>query len=170
MTHYPNWPSQQPAQPPAFAPVPPKKKPKMVLPIIVASMVAAIAVAITLVLTWPKSHTATPAAVVAPKTFVVHGTMSVSCSSYGCGGYSDLHSGAQVEIVNERNEILGVGTLTTSTSASNAYSSKAFEFDVQDIPRGARMYGVHVGNNNRGIIWETEEEASTVGFALSIGS
>lgn len=155
---------------PAFAQVPPRKKQTMVLPIIVASTVAAIAVAITLVLTWPKSHAFTPAAVDVPKTFAVHGTMSVSCSSYGCAGFSDLQSGAQVEIVNQSNEVLGVGTLLPSTSTGSAYSSKSFEFDVKDIPRGERLYGVHVGNNNRGVIWKTEEEASTVGFALSIGS
>lgn len=173
MTDYPQWTPQPPHQQP-FTPIPPvpPKKPKVLLPLIVFGVVAAVAVAITLVLTWPKSHAATPAAVVAPKTFVVHGTMSVTCSSYGCGGYSDLTTGAQVEVLNQDNKVLGVGTLLPSSTYKGNYSSsdKDFEFDVKDIPRGERLYGVHVGNNNRGVIWKTEEEASTVGFAVSIGS
>lgn len=127
------------------------------------------------------------------KTFTLNGTVSVSCSlttssaSKVCAsGYADIHSGAQVEIFNERNEILTTGSLrmrqpptamtpsASSTRARSYYDTMGavvtiYSFTIPDVPRGAKQYGVHVGNSNRGIIWADEKQASSIGFLLSIG-
>jgi hypothetical protein len=102
-------------------------------------------------------------------TFAIHGTVSVSCTSMAaCSGYSDIDSGAQVEVLNQHNEVLGVGSLTENDSSTGyAYS---FLFTVSGVPRGEGLYGVHVGNANRGVIWKPEDQAATTGFQLVIGS
>jgi hypothetical protein len=99
----------------------------------------------------------------APTTFSLTGSMTVTCGTYGCGGYSDIHAGAQVEVVDRDNRVLAVGELRQS-GVSGSYA-----FMVVDVPKGKGMYGVHIGNNNRGVIWKSEAEASTSGFALSLG-
>ncbi|GHE84488.1 hypothetical protein GCM10017786_15220 [Amycolatopsis deserti] len=110
------------------------------------------------------------------KTFTLNGSMAVSCTStYGCVGYSDIHSGAQVEVYNEKREILATGYLTKASEPSasrGGYSTSVvttYTFTIPDVPRGAKQYGVHVGNDNRGIIWATEDDASTLGFVLTLG-
>lgn len=118
-----------------------------------------------------------------PKTFTLRGAMAVICSStYGsyssatCAGYGDLSVGAQVEVLNEKQEILTTGTLLqgadpTATTGRNYSASVAtiYTFSIPDVPRGEKQYGVHIGNANRGVIWEDEEKASNDGFFLSIG-
>lgn len=94
-------------------------------------------------------------------------TMTVSLGTYGeCegGGYGDIRSGAQVEIVNQKREVLAIGTLARATS-----SGCTFNATITEIPLGEKMYGAKVGNANRGIIWQTEAEARTVGWALTLG-
>lgn len=95
-------------------------------------------------------------------TFDIAGKLSVA-SGCGRGGYSDLRSGAEVELVNQKNEVLAVTTL----DPAGGYCE--FEFTLRGVPRGERLYGVHIGNNNRGTIWRTEEEAGRGGFELEIG-
>ncbi|MBB2933486.1 hypothetical protein FHX82_000506 [Amycolatopsis bartoniae] len=97
---------------------------------------------------------------VASEMFTVHGTVTVNCST-SCLGYGDITAGAQVEIVDNSNSVLAVGYLTGDNGT--------YDFTVEEVPRGRPLYGAHVGNVNRGVIWESEEQASTTGFALSIG-
>lgn len=95
-------------------------------------------------------------------TFTVRGTQTVTCVSY-CEGYRDFHDGAQATLVNEQQAVLSVATL--SESGPGVYS-----FTFTNVPRGEKLYGVHVGNVNRGVIWKTEDQLRTEGIDLTIGS
>lgn len=169
----------EPSTFPAEAALPPKR-PKTALVLSLVAVVLVLAGALTLGLSQSGGRASEEA-----ETFTVHGTMTVLCtssygsySSSGCSaGYSDLHPGAQVELFNEKQEILATTELHTgtgSTTGTSGYSSlstlRSYSFEIPDVPRGAKQYGVHIGNSNRGIVWATEAEATTTGFALSIGS
>lgn len=65
--------------------------------------------------------------------------------------------GAQVEIRNERNQVLAMGALESAGGC-------AYEFTVEGVPAGEKLYGASIGNANRGVIWNRAE-----GFALSLG-
>jgi hypothetical protein len=167
------------ALPPPDYYLPPQKKRKTALLISLLGAVVVIAALVTLVVILSSGSDE-------DETFTLRGTMAVTCSSSsyrsfsssGCAaGYSDLHAGAQVEIYNEKQEILATGMLTSDaapTVSTGSYSSLAvvttYAFTIPDVPRGAKQYGVHVGNSNRGIIWAPEAQASTTGFTLSIGN
>ena len=97
-----------------------------------------------------------------PDVFTVSGTMTVN-GLCGSGGYSDIRRGSQVEIVNQDNEVLGVGTLETGVG------SCSFKFSVSGIPEGERLYGAKIGNSNRGVIWHSEQDAKYQGFHLTLG-
>jgi hypothetical protein len=94
--------------------------------------------------------------------FTITGTMTVN-GVCGSGGYSDIRLGGQVEIVNQDNEVLGVGTLQTGVGLCS------FKFTVGQIPEGERLYGAQIGNANRGVIWHSEQDAKTQGFHLTLG-
>ncbi|WP_207310502.1 hypothetical protein [Lentzea alba] len=104
----------------------------------------------------------TPSSSSSPNVFTVSGTMTVN-GLCGSGGYSDIRRGGQVEIVNQDNEVLGVGTLETGVG------SCSFEFSVSGIPEGERLYGAKIGNANRGVIWHSEQDAKYQGFHLTLG-
>lgn len=137
--------------------------------------VAAIAATLVLVLTksdgqppgWAK-NTPAPAVVVAtPTTFTATVSMEISLGySSRCesGGYSDIRAGAQVQIVNQKNDVLAVGTLERP-----APDACRFLAIVKDIPLGEAMYGAKLGNANRGVIWKTEAEARKDSWYLSLG-
>jgi hypothetical protein len=109
------------------------------------------------------STSAAPSTSTSPNVFTVSGTMTVN-GLCGSGGYSDIKYGSQVEIVNQDNEVLGVGKLETNTG-----SLCSFKFTVSGIPEGARLYGAKIGNANRGVIWHSEEDAKYQGFHLTLG-
>jgi hypothetical protein len=98
----------------------------------------------------------------APDTFTVEGSMTVT-GRCGSGGYSDMRDGAQVEILNQDNKVLGVSTLAGDVS------SCVFTFTVRDLPTGERLHGASTGNSNRGVIWKTQQEAVAEGFHLTLG-
>ncbi|MFI6101591.1 hypothetical protein ACIA8G_39105 [Lentzea sp. NPDC051213] len=97
-----------------------------------------------------------------PDTFAVDGSMTVN-GVCGSGGYSDMRDGAQVEIVNQDDKVLGVSTLNRGESQC------FFTFTVRNVPTGERLYGASTGNSNRGVIWKTEQEAMAEGFHLTLG-
>ncbi|WP_285638895.1 hypothetical protein [Lentzea sp. NBRC 102530] len=97
-----------------------------------------------------------------PATFTVDGSMTVN-GNCGSGGYSDIRLGGQVEIVNQDNEVLAVGTLM------NGVGSCKFNFSVSGVPEGERLYGTKIGNANRGVIWKSQQEAKSEGFHLTLG-
>jgi hypothetical protein len=108
-------------------------------------------------------------------TFALKGTLYVAkCTS---SGYGDLLPGAQVEVTDQGGEVLGVGTVELSDAVANRKSGETLDlqtiytskFSVANVPTGRKMYGVHVGNHNRGVIWKPGSEAKR-GFELSIGS
>lgn len=97
-----------------------------------------------------------------PAVFDVDGSMTVN-GRCGSGGYSDITPGGQVEIVNQDNDVLAVGTLMTGAGSCK------FNFVVSGVPRGERLYGAKIGNANRGVIWKTQQAAETEGFHLTLG-
>ncbi|MDX3656027.1 hypothetical protein PV646_01795 [Streptomyces sp. ID05-26A] len=97
-----------------------------------------------------------------PKGFTVDGSMTVN-GNCGVGGYSDIQLGGQVEIVNQDNRVLGVGTLMTGLGSCK------FNFSVSGVPEGERLYGAKIGNSNRGVIWKSQQEAASEGFHLTLG-
>ncbi|MDX8145196.1 hypothetical protein SK854_24005 [Lentzea sp. BCCO 10_0061] len=109
------------------------------------------------------TNSATPSTSASPNAFTVSGSMTVN-GSCGSGGYADIALGGQVEIVNQDNEVLGVGTLQTGAGARCS-----FRFTVSGIPEGERLYGAKIGNANRGVIWKSQQEARTEGFHLTLG-
>jgi hypothetical protein len=101
-----------------------------------------------------------------PTSFSATVTMVVTVGTYGScegGGYSDIRGGGQVEIVNQKNEVIALGTLT---KVSGGYCS--FTASVANIPTGEKMYGAKMGNANRGVIWKSEDEARQ-GWQLTLG-
>ncbi|RSM76598.1 hypothetical protein DL991_25775 [Amycolatopsis sp. WAC 01375] len=139
-----------------------------------ASLVVIAAVAVTLVLA-TSSNKQPGADDKEPATFTLKGTLYVAqCTS---SGYGDLLPGAQVEVKDQSGEVLGVGTVQISDAVANRRSGEVLDpnavctrmFSVANVPTGRKMYGVHIGNNNRGVIWKPEAEAKQ-GFELSIGS
>ncbi len=141
---------------------------RRVVVVIAGALVLLTGAAIALVLLLPgtsstagKGHSRTEkaSAALVSKTFTISGSITVAYSSVG--GYQDIRSGAQVEVTNERNEILAVGSLTSGSGGT-------YWFTVTEVPTGHRLYGVHVGNANRGVVWKSETEAKA-GFFLSLG-
>lgn len=106
----------------------------------------------------------------APATFALHGTVVVNCTST-CSGYSDITVGSQVEVLNQHNEVLAVGQLQSGYNPQKNTNGIApdYEFTIPVVPRGQGLYGVHIGNANRGVIWKPESDAATTGFQLSLG-
>jgi hypothetical protein len=85
----------------------------------------------------------------APK-HTINGTLDLpisACSSSG-GGYSDIGVGTPATVTNEKNEVLGQGSLEASTT-----SYCTFTFKVTDLQDAVR-YGVTV--SDRGTIWNTK--------------
>lgn len=78
-------------------------------------------------------------------------------------GYDDIADGAQVEVINQQHDVLAVGYLLSTDTPGY------FEFEVPAVPRGHDMYGVSVGNANRGVIWQSEQETESYGFQLTLG-
>lgn len=102
-------------------------------------------------------------------TFTVQGTLTVNCAST-CEGYGDIVAGAQVEVVNDKQQTLAVSSLAYGGNASSySYSTNSYTFTVPGVPRGEKLYGVHIGNQNRGVIWKNEHDAESVGFQLTLG-
>ncbi len=108
------------------------------------------------------TSTSTPTST-SPDVFTVMGSMTVN-GTCGSGGYSDITLGGQVEIVNQDNEVLGVGSLASGTGALCS-----FTFTVSGIPEGERLYGAKIGNANRGVIWKSESDTKYQGFHLTLG-
>lgn len=139
---------------------------------VAASVLGLAAIATVLVLVTSKTDntanllgTAGLATTAAPTSFAANITMGVSgatrCES---GGYSDIRDGAQVQVVNQKNEVLAVGILSRTSPTKCEFASV-----VGDIPLGEKMYGAKVGNANRGVIWKSEDEAKTSGWSLNLG-
>jgi hypothetical protein len=135
--------------------------------ITVAALVALAGMAITLVLTLGGS----PAK---PEAFTLKGTMYVAeCTK---PGYADLLPGAQVQVTGRNGEVIAVGTLEFSDAVTKRQAGVPADlkavctstFSLLNIPAGRGLYGVHIGNGNRGVIWKSEDDARN-GVDLSIG-
>ncbi|WP_027947228.1 hypothetical protein [Amycolatopsis taiwanensis] len=108
-----------------------------------------------------------------PDTFTVQGALSCP-GRLVCSGYTDIVPGAQVEVLNQANKVLAVGQLRLANdgrrTGNGGLDVPDYTFTIPGVPRGEHLYGVHVGNANRGIIWEPEDQAVNSGFVLTLGS
>jgi hypothetical protein len=135
------------------------------LALIISAIGIAAVAAIIIMLTASSGGSATNST---PATFAVSGTMDLGqCAGKGVNAYSDLQPGAQVEVTAQNGDVLGVGVLKPYTNPDNPNSCKR-DFTVPSIPSGQALYGVHIGNAARGIIWKNEADARA-GFEMSIG-
>lgn len=102
-------------------------------------------------------------ALASTSTFTITGTLEVDLD-LGCGkgGYSDLHDGTEVELINSKNEVLRTAELEVAGVCQ-------FEFTLTEVPTGENLYGVRLGNGHRGTTWKTEDEARE-GFMLGVGT
>src|SRR5690625_323877 len=152
-------PAQQPQPypqqyPPGYGyPQPPPQKRRRALPWILAGGLLAVAgIAVTLVI------------VLMPSGITVRGTMILLG---GAGpGYSDIHDGAQVEVVNGRRDVIATGGL-------RAEDDTLFTFEIPDVPTGEGRYGVAIGRDTRGVIWMDEDQVNDQDeliFMLSLGA
>lgn len=105
----------------------------------IAWLVAALVVTGVVLLLWPRP-------------FTVRGMVDIEgdCSA---AGYSDIQAGGQVEVLNEQNEVLGVGRLVDGEQPCR------WRFTVKDVPAGEDRYGIRLGNANRGVLWHDEDKA-----------
>jgi hypothetical protein len=100
---------------------------------------------------------------------VMDGTIS---DDYGApclaeDGYDDISSGAQVVITDSKGKTVGVGELNAG-KVSSTQSKCEFEFTINGIPAGSKFYGIHVGNQNRGVVQEQADQIGNV--QLKLGS
>jgi hypothetical protein len=135
--------------------------------LVAAGVLGLAAIATVLVLTIANQNVTGVPTAAQPTSFAANITMGVSAVGYSScesGGYSDIRDGAQVQIVNQKNEVLAVGILSRTSPTKCEFASV-----VGDIPLGQKMYGAKLGNANRGVIWKSEEEAQTSGWSLNLG-
>ncbi len=151
--------SEQPAYPMPDQPRP-SNRPRIALLITVLSMLV-IGGTVGLIVALSGSSTMT-----------VRGTLDRPPSAHG--GYSDLNVGAQVEVVNRSGEVLAIGVLVESPEEpvydSLGFRTMSFVFEIPDVPRGHGIYGVRIGNANRGTIYEKEPDSDVdeLVFSLSL--
>ena len=70
-------------------------------------------------------------------------------------GFSDVHDGAQVVILDPSGTKIAVGALQTGAVVEGATDSVEsgrceYKFQVSDVPTGLSLYSVHIGNTFRG--------------------
>lgn len=97
--------------------------------------------------------------------FTLTGRLVVNEKTCTSRGYQDISEGAQVQVVSQSNEVLGVGVLTREWSERLC----TYRFTIPDVPSGERLYGVRMGNSNRGTLWKTEDDARR-GVEMTLGS
>jgi hypothetical protein len=69
-------------------------------------------------------------------------------------GLDDIGEGAQIQVTAADGDIVAVGQLDAGEWDK---SDCAFRFTIPDVPRGEKFYGLHVGNESRGIIQFDEQ-------------
>jgi hypothetical protein len=97
----------------------------------------------------------------------LNGTVEMGSPCIAEDGYDDITDGAQVIITNASGKTVGVGSLEPGTVSSTG-SKCQFEFTVNGIPAGSKFYGIHIGNQNRGVIQEPADQIGNV--QLTLGS
>ncbi|GAA1987942.1 hypothetical protein [Amycolatopsis minnesotensis] len=129
-------------------------------PWLVGALVVAAAVTVALVVTLSPEPP--------PENGKITGTMKINCVT-SCSGYGDIRDGAQVILYNEKNEVLAITQLVLGTVTTESTGERKYSFTFTHARRGEKQYGVHVGNDNRGVIWKSESEAFGGGFTINIG-
>ncbi|MFJ8911655.1 hypothetical protein [Amycolatopsis sp. NPDC102389] len=155
-------------QSPQPEPIPqPARRSRKPLFIVIGAVVTA-ALAAALIIVFTTSGTAS-----------VNGSLSLSCdmkctkaTANGYDGYSDIHDGSQVTLVNEGGQVIAITELRRTagenTNLVDGIWVRTFTFTFAEVPNADR-YGVHVGNNNRGTLWKNADEIERDGFHLTIG-
>ncbi|QWF79276.1 hypothetical protein [Amycolatopsis sp. CA-230715] len=142
-------------------PTPPVTRGRRRWPWLAGALVVAAAVAVAAVVILSDEPTSS-------RSGKITGSMKINCVS-SCTGYGDIRDGAQVILYNEKNEVLAITQLALGTVTTESTGERSYSFTFTHAPRGHKQYGVHVGNDNRGVIWKSESEAFDGGFAISIG-
>lgn len=85
---------------------------------------------------------------------------------YADDGFSDVATGSEVDVVDGSNKVLAVGNLEDGVETA---SGCEFDFTIADVPNGEKLYGVKVGNGNRGVVHFSKAQLFSGGAALSLG-
>lgn len=120
----------------------------------------------------PSTHSPT-----GPKTFSASGYIDVDgYALFHDGyrvclpddGYDDITSGAQVKVSDASGETVALGRLETQVPHGHGYMTVCrFNFTVDDIPEGSKLYSVEV--SHRGALTYSEDEMKA-GLAFTLGS
>jgi hypothetical protein len=94
-----------------------------------------------------------------PGSFNVTGSLTINGGDCDSIGYSDLHDGTEVTLVDERGTVLAVADLAQTATCS-------FDFSFDKVPVGRQFYGVTI--SHRGTLHYTEAQLRQ-GIELSIG-
>ncbi len=159
--------------PPVAEPTPPKHR-------IPPWAVVAIAVVVVAVVGFGAWRATTPT------DMTVHGTMTLGPLAFAAGtgtgtdgnlvkgdpcgatdGYTDIATGAEVDVVDASGKVLGTGKLGAGTGQDAM--SCVFRFTVTGVPAGQSIYGVKVGNTARGVVHFTKDQLFGDGPHLTLG-
>lgn len=109
-------------------------------------------------------------------SFTTRGTISLTSTTgglgglgatcFGRGGYSDLASGAAVDVSDNAGKVIAIGQITGNGTTVGT-STCVLPFTVSGVPAGKRFYGVTV--THRGVVQFTEAQMKA-GVSLTIGS
>lgn len=83
-------------------------------------------------------------------------------------GYDDIAQGAQVTVTDQDGRVLAVSELDAGAMPGGDSGRCLFTFTVSPVPSGQRLYGIHVGNDHRGVMRYTADQLSHQ-VALTIG-
>jgi hypothetical protein len=91
------------------------------------------------------------------------------------GGYTDMAEGAQVSVTNASGTIVGIGRLLAGAvhlvqddQSSLTEVRCVYRFEVPVTDDGSQFYGVHVGNQARGVQQYPRDDLSRE-ITLSVG-
>lgn len=113
--------------------------------------------------------------VFAPHTGTVSGSLTLPQGGWlaeyeggpcnGEGGYDDIHPGTQVRVLDSGGKLLQVSSLQTGVIMQDR--SCKFAFDVDDVPRGHKLYAVEV--SHRGELSYQESRLFGENLEMSLG-
>ncbi|MGK5450018.1 hypothetical protein [Streptomyces radiopugnans] len=106
-----------------------------------------------------------------PGTFDLRGTLTLKGSygdfdsdCYGLDGYDDIGPGAAVTVYDASGDAVATGELVRPQYTSSAC---LYQVEVDDVPRGSKLYQVEV--SHRGRVTLDAEEAEAGELAVSLG-
>lgn len=83
----------------------------------------------------------------------------------GEGGYDDLHEGTQIEVTDEANVTLGIGSFDQGTFAEMIGCT--WRYEVSGLPK-AKFYKIALSGGRRGTLTYSFEEMEKRGWSVDL--